>query len=311
MGAGQGRLGEGLVNEGDTTGRTAEPSPWSGAMVAPPFVSPDILEKADLPKTRKKLSAIVHTEILPRLLAKHVGGAGVKGPAWSGPTQHEIARLAALVLDPDLQLSTDFVAVLRNRGLSAEDLFVNLLEPAARCLGTMWDNDECSFFDVIVGVGRLQQLLSLFSRSFAVPAFSEKRRVCIVSIADERHSFGVEMVETFLRAGGWDVRSERGTTLQQIAPLMRSEWFSVVGLTASSDGQLDSLAATIHQIRSHSRNPAVGVMVGGAPFTARPELAAKVGADATAVNAPAAVVLAQRLFDIGAETDWHDSFGPR
>ena len=112
----------------------------------------------------------------------------------------------------------------------------------------------------------------------------------------------------FLRAGGWDVSSQAGTTLQQIAPLMRSRWFAVVGLTASSDRQLASLAATIRQIRVHSRNPVVGIMVGGPPFNECPDLAADVGADATAVNAPAAVLLAQRLFDMGAESNCRNSF---
>jgi MerR family transcriptional regulator, light-induced transcriptional regulator len=40
-------------------------------------------------------------------------------------------------------------------------------------------------------------------------------------------------------------------------------------------------------------------MVGGPVFVKRPELAVRVGADAAAVNAPAAVILAQKLFDPG------------
>jgi len=38
-------------------------------------------------------------------------------------------------------------------------------------------------------------------------------------------------------------------------------------------------------------------MVSGPMFTANPELAGKVGADATAPAAPAAVLVAQKLFD--------------
>ncbi|MFO1151689.1 MAG: cobalamin B12-binding domain-containing protein [Alsobacter sp.] len=213
-----------------------------------------------------------------------------------------------LVLNPNLELSSEFIRDLEDRGLSLDRLFVDLLEPAARCLGTMWDEDECSFIDVTIGVARLQQLLAVFSRSWVVPAFRQKRRVCMLSIAEEQHSFGVTMVETFLRAGGWEVTSERGMTLQQVAPLLRSQWFAVVGLTASTDRQIGSLTATIRQIRQHSRNPVVGIMVGGPPFSDCPRLAAQVGADATAINAPAAVLLAQRLFDIGAGTNWQDSF---
>jgi len=41
----------------------------------------------------------------------------------------------------------------------------------------------------------------------------------------------------------------------------------------------------------------IGIMVGGPVFTANPELALEVGADSTAINAPTAVLLAQKLFD--------------
>jgi methanogenic corrinoid protein MtbC1 len=292
------------MDDGDGHFRASLSASWASHAVAPPFIDPEILQQADLAQTRDRLALIVQTEILPRLVGLHAENANGEAQSSGTPAAPDIVHLAHLVLDPNLHLSFDFIVELKNRGLSMDGLFVNLLEPAARCLGTMWDNDECTFVDVTLGVGRLQQLLSMLSSSFAVPAFSEKRRVLMMAIAEERHSFGVAMVEKFLRAGGWDVKSERGTTLQQVSRLMRNDWYAVAGLTASSDRQLDSLAATIHQIRQHSCNPAIGIMVGGPPFTACPELAAQVGADATAVNAPTAVLLAQRLFDLGAESNW-------
>jgi methanogenic corrinoid protein MtbC1 len=296
------------MDDGDGYVRAFGFVPGSSQAVAPPFIDPDILNEADIARTRDRLAFIVQAEILPRLFELHAESDDGEAAGFSSPAASDIVRLAHLVLDPNIHLSYDFVVALRERGLSMDGLFVNLLEPAARSLGTMWDNDECSFVDVTLGVGRLQQLLSMLSSSFSVPAFSEKRRVLMMAIADEQHSFGVEMVEKFLRAGGWDVRSERGTTLQHVAGLMRNNWFAVAGLTASSDRQLDSLAATIHQIRQHSCNPLIGIMVGGPPFTACPELAAQVGADATAINAPTAVLLAQRLFDRGAGTNWRGSY---
>ncbi len=115
------------------------------------------------------------------------------------------------------------------------------------------DNDECSFIDVTLGMARLQQLLAMFSRSHAVPDFSRKRNVCMVTLADEQHSFGATMVETFLRAGGWSVRSLHGASPGQITDIVSSEWFAVAGLTVGSSIQFDDLAATI---RASARNRA-------------------------------------------------------
>ena len=49
-----------------------------------------------------------------------------------------------------------------------------------------------------------------------------------------------------------------------------------------------------------SRNKAVSVMVGGPVFVENPEIARQVGADASAVDAPTAVLLAQVLLDLSA-----------
>jgi methanogenic corrinoid protein MtbC1 len=276
-------------------------------LVAPPFIAPEVLRQVDPVGMKEKLSKIVETQILPRLIALHSASSNATNKSQI-PSRHDVANLARLALDPDISLSSNFVQGLKDGGLSSESLFVNLLEPAARYLGTMWDNDECDFIEVTLAVGRLQQMLSLFNCSIDVPALTEKRRICMIGLVDEQHSFGLSMVEKFLRAGGWSVHSERGTTIEQVAPLMATEWFAVVGLSASSDRQLKTLSATIREIRMNSRNPTLGIMVGGPPFTECPELAESVGADATAVNAPAAVLLAQKLFDAGARTNWQGSY---
>ncbi len=273
-------------------------------MVMPPFIAPELLEQVDLPTMNERLASLVHSTIVPRLIEIHTRPQS-GGPARAQrPSAADIEKLAHLVLDPNIQLSSDFIGKLEQEGHSIEDLFVTLLEPAARCLGTMWDNDECSFVDVTYGVARLQQLLSVGSHSHAVPEFSRKRSVCMVTLLDEKHSLGVTMVETFLQAGGWAVTSLHRTSAEQIAAIVGSEWFAVAGLTIGSTGQIPQLTSTIRAIRSHSCNPAIGIMVGGPPFPGHGEIVAEVGADATAINAPAAVLVAQRLFDVGAARNW-------
>ena len=88
---------------------------------------------------------------------------------------------------------------------------------------------------------------------------------------------------------------------EEIAALVASEWFDVVGLTLSSGTRLDQLATAIRSVRDASCNPAIGVMVGGPVFLEYPELVQRVGADASAVDAATAVLLAQRLLDLAAD----------
>ena len=231
-------------------------------IVARPFIAQEILEQLDSAVRKDKLARIIETAIVPRLFTMHSETLQSSLTDNESLSQDSIETLAKLILGPNIEASSSYILSLKDRGLSMEGLFVSLLEPTARHLGSMWDNDECDFVDVTFGVARLQQLLSMFNCSYSVPAFIEKRRVCMLTIADEKHSFGVSMVEKFLRAGGWRVHSERAIALSQIPSLMMSEWFAVVGLTIGSEKRTDDLAAIIRAIRQHSRNPSIGVMVG-------------------------------------------------
>jgi len=114
----------------------------------------------------------------------------------------------------------------------------------------------------------------------------------------DQHSFGIQMVEKFLVAAGWQVETDMSATTEAVVDIARRRWFAVAGFTAGSDRQLDALKATIAAVRRHSTNRSIGIMVGGPMFTANPELAMTVGADATAPNAPTAVLVTQKLFDL-------------
>ncbi len=274
------------------------PSYWSG------FVSPEVVRTVDLKERHSRIAELVSRHIVPQIVLAHV--TEDRDPASC--SQSDVSHLAHLVLGEDSSAAAQLVVELRTRGLAMDTLFLDLLEPAARHLGEMWERDECDFIDVTLGVGRLQALLALFNDTHRIPALFEKRCVFLTMTPGDQHFFGASMVEKFLRAGGWDVHAEEDATLQNIATSVADRWFAVAGLSLGAESRLDGLAEAISVIRRSSRNPAIGIMVGGPTFTHLPELVARVGADATAANAPAAVVAAQKLFEVGALSDWHGSY---
>ena len=98
-----------------------------------------------------------------------------------------------------------------------------------------------------------------------------------------------------MRAAGWDVVIMPGGNMRQVIDLVSQEWLAVVGFSISGDTHIESLTRTIKAIRAQSFNPHIGIMIGGAMVADRPELVAQIGADGTAVNAAAAVILAKKL----------------
>lgn len=269
------------------------------------FIAPEIYGRDDVVARQAKLARIISNDVIPRLLKLHNEVIPDAPPVASliealAPSSADITGLADIVLGSDLEAAAAYVMVLRDRGLSMETLFVELLEPTARRLGEMWDKDECDFIDVTLGVARLQKLLAIFNDTHAIPALDQRRRVLMAMTPGNQHSFGVAMVERFLLAAGWDVQAELTGTADEIAAVARDSWFAVAGLTIGSERQIDSLKEAIALLREQSCNRAIGIMVGGPIFTANPGIAYEVGADATAPNAPAAVLVAQKLFDVGA-----------
>ncbi|MEW4467065.1 cobalamin B12-binding domain-containing protein [Parasphingorhabdus sp. JC815] len=270
------------------------------------FVEPEIYARPDVSRRQANLARFVSGEIVPRLLRLHTEVVPDAPPAELlikalRPNSTDVGELAKIVLGDDLAAATSYVTVMRDRGLSIETLYTQLLEPTARCLGRMWENDECDFIDVTIGVGRLQLLLSTFNETCSLPELATNRRFLIAAAPGNQHVFGASMIEKLLSAGGWQVQPEYSGDPDQIEQAVRSNWFAVVGLTAGSDLQLEDLKSIIADVRKQSQNRAIGILVGGPIFIENPTLAVEVGADATASNAPAAVLAAQRLFDAAVQ----------
>jgi methanogenic corrinoid protein MtbC1 len=181
--------------------------------------------------------------------------------------------------------------------LSLESVFLDLLAPAARHLGEMWDEDRAGFAEVTLGMTTLHQVLRELGPAFHSEAAATGRDLLalLVPAPGEQHNFGLAIVAEFFRRAGWGVTGEAMTTRGELVKAVRGTWFAVVGLSLASEVRLEALADAIQAIRRASRNPAVGILVGGPIFNAHPELVRSVGADATAVDGKHAVLQANGL----------------
>jgi methanogenic corrinoid protein MtbC1 len=253
----------------------------------------------DVPDFRyAKLSRIVAEHVVPRLVALHEEVRNVVGE-HPLPNAGEIGELARLVLGPETPEAVDFVLRLKDGGISLDRLHTELLEPTARHLGDLWTEDKIDFVDVTLGVARLQRLVHVFEGLDQVPDFDEKRTVLLACAPGEQHSFGSTIVQKFLRAADWRVWTCSTSRMEEAADIVAKDWFAVVGFSLSSDLHVNVLKQAILQVRQASLNPRVGIMVGGSAITRHPDWVATVGADGTAANAPAAVILAKKLLAEG------------
>ena len=242
----------------------------------------------------------VEGEIVPRLLlARRSATPQPTADTGSEIQDGEADQLARLLLAKEIEALAEFVDAIRHRGVGERDLYLRLLAPAARRLGDMWDRDLCDFMQVAMGLGRLHQLLQRISLMTPGPESLDSRghgrRALLATVPGETHCFGVMMVSQFFRQNGWDVFNEFPASEAELCACVRAESFAIIGLSAGSDTRLEALVAAVRAVRRSSRNAAAGIIVGGPLLHGRPELVARVGADATAEDGEQAALLAERV----------------
>ena len=246
------------------------------------------------------LAKAIELDVIPRLVAAHRPRSREAASNDAGPHEidrDEVATFTRHVIAGDDVAIWACVERLRASGFHIEAFYGQLLGGTARRLGELWEDDECDFATVTIGLGRLQRLLRELSPAFGAEVGhpANGRRVLLVRAPNEQHSFGLSMVAEFFRLEGWEVAGAGAGAPDDPAAAVRREWFDVVGFSAGSEARVEWLAPCIEAVRRKSRNRQLAVLVGGPAFLIRPTLVAEVGADATAVDGHDAPRLAEGL----------------
>lgn len=209
----------------------------------------------------------------------------------------DVSRFIKILLSHDEQAAHAFAGEMLDRGASAEELYERLFAEAARKLGDMWTTDDCTFYDVTLGTGRIQRLVREFSHQFLVdnvyPGSTGKLLLC--NATDEQHSLGLAVLAEFFVRDGWDVHVGPGIGSEALLDRVRETDYHIVGFSVAVTSRISKLQQDIRRVRQVSRNPDIKVMVGGFLITEDPSLAERIGADGHASDASTAIAVARRL----------------
>jgi methanogenic corrinoid protein MtbC1 len=251
------------------------------------------LSKACTPE--EYLSSLVKTiegNILPHIVEHHLKADRLENgklnvPAHPSIDCTHIDQLLLLLLQDDATPSANYVKELFANGIELEEIYLNLLTPVARKLGEQWESDEADFTQVTVALWRIKQLMYDLSPVFQEYAEYKQqgKNVMLVPLPGSQHTLGLFMVSEFFARAGWRVWGELAATEADILRMAKTQWFDVVGLSASVREQFPDLKRMITEVRSVSLNPHVGIMIGSPVFNQNPELVEDLGADMVGVDA--------------------------
>jgi methylmalonyl-CoA mutase cobalamin-binding subunit len=251
----------------------------------------------------------VEAEIIPRLVLSHrEANRLADAPDRASSCRGEVAEFAAIILGGDMAEACSSIDAMRASGQSLEQIYLDLMEPAAQRLGDLWNADACDFVAVTVGIMRLQQILHEFGLAFRREAEPREHghRALLIPAPGEKESFGhlmfgtfgLAMAAEFLRRDGWDAYVDSSASSEEAATIARREWFDVVEISLSDESHIAELATGIRQIRRASRNRAIGVIVSGPVLRNHPEMTRCVGADAAATDGRQAAMQADDLMEL-------------
>jgi methanogenic corrinoid protein MtbC1 len=295
---------------------------WRGGRKAVP--------KPDLPKSAGRriiflrrpdddfdLSMLLESLVIPKLIAGRSKGAEpmdlegasepVKPSCAAVIGQEEIDHFCKLAVGDDARAMLDYVDARLDNGSSVETIFVQLLAPAARRLGQYWEDDSGDFVDVTMGLWRIQEVLRELTAR--VPPTMRQghgaRRALFSPMPGEQHSLGTLMVAETFQRGGWDSDVLLEPVQSELIEKAAKEHFDLIGLTISCDCPTAAIGSLVKTIKAVSPNPHIRIMIGGRVVNEQPELVEQCGADATAIDAPSAVALANRLVPLKADSLEH------
>lgn len=265
-------------------------------MSGPRPVSPQGVQTATTPQGsragRGSTARITHSDVLSMPVT-----SPAQHTAINLVHEEHVQQFISILLREDDQAALEFALGLIEKGMTPDELYEGVFADAARVMGDMWSTDDCSFYDVTVGTGRIHRLVREFSHQFQ----SEQRypggtgRILLACAADEQHSLGIALLAEFFVRDGWDVHIGPGLGSEGLLDKVRESEYDLLGFSVAVSSRISKLQQDIRRARQVSRKRDIRVLVGGQLITADPSLTQRIGADGHAVDARSAVREARRL----------------
>ena len=214
--------------------------------------------------------------------------------------QAEADRFIGMVLAENRDAQWQFLCDLRNDGLDPESIFLDVMTPAIRHLGDLWDDDRMSFIDVTTKASHMQQMMRRLGAEWQAQGSScGNRRILLAPAPGEQHTFGLFLLaEMFLKAG-WDTVVEPAASRENLCDCVALQSFDAIGLSAGSERTLPTLTSCVEDMRNAGFNKHMRVFLGGRAFQISASSLDGYGADMIETDGRLAVRKADVLCPLG------------
>jgi len=178
----------------------------------------------------------------------------------------------------------------RAGGLDVEGLYLDVLQPAMREIGRLWQRCEMTVAQEHLATAITQMVMARTYDEIVAEAPKSTHSAIAACPETERHDLGLRMICDLLERAGWDVTYlGAAVPTDSLVQLTRARRPDALVLSASLPPHVPPLQDTIAAVRDAMGDDAPYIVVGGRPFLDDEGLAVRIGADGTARDAAALV----------------------
>ncbi len=200
------------------------------------------------------------------------------------------------VLRGDREAAVDIVLDEVARGTDAQEVLLNLLQPAQIEIGRLWEQGRASVAHEHLCTAVTQLCMSMLWPRLNEGAHADDRTVIATSVGGEAHEIGVRIVADLLKRDGWRTFFLGASVpASDVVEMLLEQRADVLAVSATMAGHVPAVRRLIDVVRQEPRCADVKVVVGGRPFLVAPRLGRAVGADALAPDAAQAVAVCNAL----------------
>ncbi|MGV8952395.1 MAG: cobalamin B12-binding domain-containing protein [Cypionkella sp.] len=169
---------------------------------------------------------------------------------------------------------------------------------AAQRMGEAWHEDQMSWMDVSLGVGRMQSLLREIGSAWAADQAGDAGHgTVLLLVADrEQHTLGPMVLMGQMRRYGVSVCLRMAPSYAELRTLLTNRQFDGILISVSTKDKLEAVGKTVEFLRSIMSKPSP-IIVGGAVMSKVEDPASLTGADFSSNDIGAALEVIGLKFD--------------
>ena len=192
----------------------------------------------------------------------------------------------------------ELLGEVRRSRISLAALADVYIPEAARRMGQAWLDDEMSWLDVTIGVGRIQSLLREIGTAWVADQAGDTGHGTVLLIVPDReqHTLGPMVVMGQLRRFGVSSCLRMAPSFNELRNLVATRQFDGILISVATQEKLDSVARTVQFLKTLMSRPCP-IIVGGAVMSKVEDPASCTGADFSSNDIGAALETIGLKFD--------------